>query len=109
MTNIKEYHAHVYFDEKTYDQAVKLCEKAGEIFTLTVGRFFKRPVGPHLYWSCQLAFESDVFANIVPWLALNRDGLTIFIHPDTGDHLKDHTEHAIWMGEMMELDMSALS
>jgi aromatic ring-cleaving dioxygenase len=35
--------------------------------------------------------------------------LVMFIHPDTGEHLKDHTEHAIWMGEMMTLDLSIFS
>ena len=31
------------------------------------------------------------------------------VHPDTGDDLKDHTDHALWLGEMLELDLSALS
>ncbi|MCP4208130.1 MAG: DOPA 4,5-dioxygenase family protein, partial [Shimia sp.] len=70
------------------------------------GRMHEKPVGPHPCWSCQLAFEPETFAAFIPWLALNRDGLVVFIHPDTGDELKDHTEHAMWMGEMMELDLS---
>jgi len=32
--------------------------------------------------------------------------LVVFLHPDTGDDLKDHTEHAIWMGSMRTLDLS---
>ena len=37
-------------------------------------------------------------------LALNRAGLVVFLHPETGDVLADHTEHAIWMGAKLELD-----
>jgi DOPA 4,5-dioxygenase len=44
---------------------------------------------------------------VLPWLALNRKGLVIFMHPDTGDDLMDHTEHAIWMGAVRPLDLSA--
>ncbi|RBB92051.1 4,5-dioxygenase, partial [Pseudomonas sp. MWU12-2115] len=57
-------------------------------------------------WSCQLAFAPEVFAQVVPWLALNRQGLVVFLHPDTGDDLLDHTEHAIWMGAMRPLDLT---
>ena len=36
-------------------------------------------------------------------LSLNRDGLTLFIHPNTGDAYKDHTDHALWMGQILPL------
>ncbi len=39
---------------------------------------------------------------------LNRRGLTIFLHPETGSALADHSEHAIWMGRILELDMEVL-
>ena len=41
-------------------------------------------------------------------LATNRDGLTVFIHPNTGDALADHTAHAIWMGELLPLNLASL-
>ena len=59
-------------------------------------------------WSCQLAFKPEMFSEVIPWLSLNRKGLIVFVHPDTGDVIKDHTEHALWMGEMLPLDLSAL-
>ena len=43
---------------------------------------------------------------VLPWLALNRKGLVVFLHPDTGDDLADHSEHAIWMGAIRPLDLS---
>ncbi|MDP9528964.1 DOPA 4,5-dioxygenase family protein [Pseudomonas protegens] len=106
MQRIKGYHAHVYFDASTLDRARALCEQAAQLFELKMGRVHQRPVGPHPDWSCQLAFAPEVFAQVVPWLALNRQGLVVFLHPDTGDDLLDHTEHAIWMGAMRPLDLT---
>ena len=45
---------------------------------------------------------------LVPWLALKRDGLTVFIHPETGDDVPDHRDHAIWLGRQQALDLEAL-
>ncbi len=108
MSKICGYHAHVYFDSESVAQARALCEAAGERFGLRVGRVHERPVGPHPRWSCQLAFGPELFGEVIPWLALRRAGLTVFVHPETGDEVKDHTEHALWMGEILELDLSAL-
>ena len=108
MLSIQSFHAHVYFDSETVEQAQTLCQSAGETFSLTVGRMHHKPVGPHPCWSCQLAFSTEQFGNVIPWLALHRGGLTIFIHPLTGDDLKDHTDHAIWMGSIEPLQLDAL-
>ena len=50
--------------------------------------------------------RADAFDQVIPWLMLNRQGLTIFTHPETGEHLVDHRDRAIWMGEMLDLDLS---
>ncbi|WP_263263892.1 DOPA 4,5-dioxygenase family protein [Pseudomonas sp. RIT-PI-S] len=103
------YHAHIYYDATTLDQAVALCDDAERRFPLQRGRTHRQPVGPHPDWSCQLAFEPGVFGELVPWLALNRRGLVVFIHPLTGHELTDHRDHAIWMGAVRPLDLSVLS
>ena len=108
MDEIREFHAHVYFDDASLEHARKLCRAAGERFDVRVGRVHERLVGPHPRWSCQLAFAPSLFGDVIPWLALHRDGLTVFIHPDTGDVMKDHTQHALWMGEMLALNLDAL-
>ncbi len=105
---IKGYHAHVYFDESTFEQAKALCEEAGKLFQVTVGRMHSQPVGPHPCWSCQLAFDSSKYADLLSWLALNRNGLTILIHTLTGNDLKDHTDYAAWMGEPQILNLDVL-
>ena len=109
MAEITGYHAHVYFDDASVDQARALCEEARDRFGARMGRMHLKPVGPHPCWSCQLAFPADTFAAIMPWLVLNRNGLVVFTHAETGDELKDHTEHAIWMGDIKPLDLSIFS
>lgn len=108
MTEIRSFHAHVYFDAQTVGKARALCEAARDRFGIAMGRMHERPVGPHPMWSCQLTVPADAFGAVIPWLALNRDGLIIFTHPDTGDDIPDHTDHAIWMGARLELNLDAL-
>lgn len=107
---IRGYHAHIYFDASTIAQARTLCEAAAQRFGVAMGRVHERPVGPHPDWSCQLAFAPAVFADIVPWLALHRNGLVVFVHPVCDDNeVLDHTDRAIWMGAVRPLDLSVLS
>ncbi|MDE4143819.1 MULTISPECIES: DOPA 4,5-dioxygenase family protein [Rhodobacterales] len=103
---ITGYHAHVYFDADTVEQALVLCQRAAEIFGVKMGRVHDKLVGPHPMWSCQLAADPEQFAQLLPWLALNRDGLIVFAHPETGDELADHRDHGIWLGTGLELDLS---
>jgi DOPA 4,5-dioxygenase len=109
MSTITHYHAHVYYDAPaTREQARQLCEAAGKQFALTVGRMHDNPVGPHPRGSCQLAFEGSLLGEVLPWLVLNRNGLTVFAHAETGDAVKDHTAHVIWLGPSETLDISKL-
>jgi aromatic ring-cleaving dioxygenase len=109
MTAISGYHAHVYFDAATTREAAeRLCREAGRLFKLTVGRMHDKPVGPHPRGSCQLAFDTDEFAKVLPWLIENRAGLTVFAHAETGDAIKDHTEHVLWLGPSETLNLAAL-
>lgn len=106
MEKISGYHAHVYFDETTIEQAQQLCENATSKFSVEMGRMHHKKVGPHPHWSCQLAFSSQQFSEVVPWLALHRDGLTILVHPQSGDDLRDHRDYAIWMGQVAPLNLA---
>jgi DOPA 4,5-dioxygenase len=46
---------------------------------------------------------------MVPWLALNRGDLVVFIHPKTGDDVADHRDFAVWLGAKLDLDLKGLS
>lgn len=105
-TRITAFHAHVYFGPGTVDQARALCEAARDRFGIKMGRVHEKPVGPHPDWSCQLTVPPEKFGEVVPWLALNRNGLNVFVHAETGDDLIDHTRHVMWLGESRPLDVS---
>ncbi|VAW85828.1 DOPA 4,5-dioxygenase [hydrothermal vent metagenome] len=107
--DISGYHAHVYFSAETLEQAQALCESATALFDVEMGRMHQKPVGPHPCWSCQLAFSPKIFSELVPWLALHRDGLTVLVHPQSGDDLRDHRDYAMWMGKVEVLDLSHFS
>jgi aromatic ring-cleaving dioxygenase len=104
-TRITGYHAHVYYDPATKPVAAQLREAIEQGFRVRLGRWHDAPVGPHRCGSYQIAFAPELFGELVPWLALNRRGLTVFVHPETGDALADHS---IWLGESRMLDLSAL-
>jgi aromatic ring-cleaving dioxygenase len=106
--SIRGYHAHVYYDAATKDAAAAVREAIESRFDVELGRWHDRPIGPHPKGSYQIAFAPGLFAEIVPWLALNHGDLTVFIHPETGDDVIDHTRHALWLGRQEEIDIEAL-
>ncbi len=106
---IHGYHAHIYFGPDTLEQARALCEAAAQQFDLKMGRMHQQPVGPHPDSSCQLAFKPPVFATLVPWLAMHRAGLVVFVHPISDSDLLDHRDRAMWMGAARPLDLTVLA
>ena len=108
MTKNNPYHAHVYFEAETKETAQQVVVQVSEKFNVAAGHFHDEPVGPHPTGSCQVTVPIDQLGEVLNWLALNRQGLTIFIHADTGDVMKDHTDHTIWMGKMPALNLDVL-
>jgi aromatic ring-cleaving dioxygenase len=100
---IKDWHAHVYFDAATRDAAWALRERIEKSFEIVMGRFHERPVGPHPMFSYQVHFQSAQFAPLISWLTLNHGDLTVFIHPNTGQDLEDHRDRALWIGQSQPL------
>lgn len=102
---ITAYHAHVYYDPaKTRGNAERLRERVAEKFPQArLGRWHDEMVGPHPQSMYQIAFPREMLAEFVPWLMLNRDGLTVLLHPETGDDYTDHSAHAAWFGAVLPL------
>jgi DOPA 4,5-dioxygenase len=105
---IEGWHAHVYFTPETRDHAATLRDWVGERFNVTLGRWHEGKVGPHPQAMYQIAFDNDVFPALVPFLSLNRLGLTILVHPNTKRERDDHLKHALWLGAVLPLDANAL-
>ncbi len=109
--SIAHYHAHVYYDPaKTRERAERLRRRvAAEFPQAKLGRWHDELVGPHSQSMYQIAFPRDMLASFVPWLMLNRDGLTVLLHPETGDDYRDHTAHAAWFGAVLPLRLEAFA
>ena len=105
---IDSYHAHVYYDEKSKQAAEELRSQILQKFVVKMGRWREEPVGPHPQAMYQVAFQPEMFATIVPWLLINRKDLDILIHPNTGASIKDHTSHALWLGNKLSLRLGEL-
>ena len=103
---IRDFHAHIYFDPDEIEAAKALGRAAREKFGVAEGHYHLRPVGPHPRGSCQLTVPAEQLGDFAQWLALNRSGLTIFAHANTGDDLADHTDHVIWFGPSEALNLA---
>ena len=108
--HIRHYHAHVYCAPgATHARAALLRERVATAFpAATIGRWHDELVGPHTNSMYQIAFPAELLASFLPWLMLNRDGLTILLHPETGNPYADHTDHAVWFGAMLPLRLDVL-
>lgn len=105
---IQSYHAHIYYNAASRDTAAGLREAIEQSFEVEMGRWRDQPVGPHPQPMYQVKFEPAEFTRIVPWLMLNRAGLTVLVHPNTGDAYTDHAAHALWLGRKLRLRVAML-
>lgn len=108
ITDITGFHAHVYFDEATRGVAERLRLELAPRFAVELGRVHAQPVGPHVKPMYQVAFAASEFAAVVPWLMLNRGGLSILVHPNTDDPVADHQMRPLWLGERLALDIELI-
>ena len=105
MSKVSGFHAHVYFDPAQRDEAVYLRTQVRNLFRVQLGSAHDVPVGPHSKGMFQIVIANDQFGVVVPWLMLNRRGLDVLVHPETGDDVADHTRFAIWMGQVLPLKL----
>jgi aromatic ring-cleaving dioxygenase len=104
--SIENFHAHIYYHAAEVELAKRLAAATQERFGVPVGHFHLGPVGPHPRGSVQMTVPTEQFGDVAQWLALNRGGLTIFAHANTGEDLADHTQHVIWFGPSEPLDLA---
>ncbi|MDE2516391.1 MAG: DOPA 4,5-dioxygenase family protein [Rhodospirillales bacterium] len=108
-SSVQEYHAHIYYDPADRAAAADLRAAIEARFpTARMGRWHDVPVGPHPQAMYQVAFKPDLFATLAPFLMLNRAGLTVLLHPETGRPRDDHTRHATWMGAVLPIKAETL-
>jgi DOPA 4,5-dioxygenase len=105
---ITGYHAHIYYDAESRETAARLRQAIGEQFATQLGRWHDDAVGPHPISMYQVAFAASEFPKVVPWLMLNRQGLRILVHPETGNGYRDHAIYPLWLGEPVALRFEVL-
>lgn len=117
---IKNYDIHVYFDP-TLDKGTyyytqsRARQLVNDIYRLFPEAVLSAPqevgiVGPHLKPNYEIDIKPEAFGKVVAWLMQNnphwggKDGLTILIHPKTGDEWRDHVKSALWLGKQIPLN-----
>jgi len=105
---VKGYHAHIYYDPVTRPAAARVRAGLAANFPVQLGSWHDEAVGPHLNSMYQVVFTREQFGTVVPWLMLHREGLSVLVHPSTGDAYGDHLERSLWLGDRLKLNEGAL-
>jgi DOPA 4,5-dioxygenase len=102
------WHCHIYFAPESRAAAVRLNEDVQDHFRIWDYRWLDHTNGLHPTPMFRFQFAGEDLGRFVPWITLNRAGLSIMIHAITGDDLYDHAQNAMWLGEPLKLDLEAL-
>ncbi len=106
--SIKGYHIHIYtpspFDSFDARLMIDALEK---LFPEHVkGVYDVKVVGPHTQKNIEVDITSEGFAEVVQWLQMNNPAnLSVLVHPDTGDDIRDHLQAAMWIGHETPMNM----
>ncbi|MBC7542708.1 MAG: 4,5-dioxygenase [Candidatus Sericytochromatia bacterium] len=102
------YHAHVYF-QLADEAAMALLQAKAEVDLAglaTVHSLRRKPVGPHPWPMFVVEFAHPHRTPVIDWLQAHHGTQPVLLHPDSGDDLADHRDHACWLGERQALDLS---
>jgi aromatic ring-cleaving dioxygenase len=107
MDKVEGYHIHIYHDDFVSQfSADNILTQLQTLFPKHLEANYKiGVVGPHLTKNIQIDITKEGFAEIVQWLQMNNSGLSILVHPETGDDAKDHLQNSIWINKELGYNM----
>ncbi|GAB1739749.1 hypothetical protein NU219Hw_g4687t1 [Hortaea werneckii] len=90
---------HIYYLQTNASEsqfAQELWERIRREFPeLRIYRVWDKPIGPHPVAMFEVnLFTPEQFGAFVPWLVIHRGPLSVLLHPNTGDDVRDHTQLA---------------
>ena len=100
-----KYHAHVYWkDSQQRELAVGLRNELTRL-GCRLGRIQDTNIGPHPLPMYQVNYTDQNKLEVEKFLSTYGKDLSILLHEDTEDDIKDHTEGARWLGKKLKLDL----
>lgn len=110
IAEITGFHVHVYFSPETRDKAIELHNWFVQLnsFNITAGEIHEEPLGPHTQPMFALNVGVYHITYVLKFMILNRNGLSVLIHPLTNNEVEDHTTSAVWLGDKLPLDLERL-
>lgn len=106
----EDFHAHIYFTAETRDSVLALRQELESSPDLPVDLQPVRetPMGPHPTPMFNAHIDRRDLGVVAYWLMRHHGPHSILVHPNTGDDLADHTRHALWLGEPLDLNLDNL-
>src|SRR5687768_8547651 len=102
------YHIHVYFNQAAGPAPETLKAEITQNFpALRHRKFHEKPIGPHPAGQFVVYAPGNRHDAVKSFLEANNKGLSILIHPVTGDDVVDHDEqNTEWINAKLKLDTS---
>ncbi len=103
----EDFHFHLYFSADTRASAMAIRERLSSVaeFEYDLPPVRERPVGPHRFPIWSIWVDRANFAAAALWMMHNHGQHSVLVHPNIDDGLKDHTDHAMWLGEPVPLKL----
>lgn len=82
----------------------KFSEEAGNVAIIVKVLLDSKVIKPHStqFWEVDVA-RPEVFLGHLTWFQLHHGNLSVLIHTHTGNDIKDHTLHALWLGQKLPI------
>ncbi len=101
---MKLFHAHAYFKADDLREADHLARLARTEDYFKFVKLYEKPIGPHPTGMVELHFDEPAHNSAVKWIEAHRGPMSVLVHEETGDDVRDHTEGIQWLGPKVSLD-----